>query len=79
MKRTRDPLDIVIFKRARAKAKLTLNEAKKLSWQNYCSSLSSNTTLGQVWSTLNRFNRQQTDTHIPTLHQNGVTGTNGKH
>ena len=28
MKRTRDPLDIVIFKRARAKVKLTLNEAK---------------------------------------------------
>ena len=30
MKRTRDPLDIVIFKRARAKAKLTLNKAKKI-------------------------------------------------
>ena len=29
MKRTRDPLDIVIFERARAKAKLTLTEAKK--------------------------------------------------
>ena len=79
MKRTRDPLDIVIFKRARAKAKLTLNEAKKLSWQNCCFSLSSNNTLGQVWSTLKRFNRQQTDTNIPTLHQNGVTDTIGKH
>ena len=76
MKRTRDPLDIVVFKRARAKAKLTLNEAKKSSWQNYCSSLSSSTKLGQVWSALKTFNRQQSDTHIPTLHQNGVTGTN---
>ena len=54
MKRTRDPLDIVIFKRARAKVKSTLNEAKKLSWQNYCSSLSSSTKLDQVWSTLQK-------------------------
>ena len=68
MKRTRNPLHIVIFKRARAKAKITLNEAKKSSWQNDCSSLSSNTKLGQVWSTLKRFNRQQTNTHIPMLH-----------
>ena len=68
-----------MFKRARAKAKLTLNEAKKLPWQNYCSSLSSNTKLGQVLSTLKRFNRQQTDTHIPTLHQNGETSTNDQH
>ena len=29
MKRIRDLLDIVIFKRARAKAKLTLNKTKK--------------------------------------------------
>ena len=35
MKRIRDLLDIVIFKRARAKAKLTLNEAKKLSWLHF--------------------------------------------
>ena len=79
MERTRDPLDIVIFKRARANATLTLNEAKKSSWQNYCSLLCSDTKLGQVWSILKRLNRQQTDTHIPTLHQNDVTGTNDQH
>ena len=26
-----------------------------------------------------RLNRQQTDTHIPTIHQNDVTGTNDQH
>ena len=50
-----------------------------MPWQNYCSSLSSNTKLGQVWSTLKRCNRQQTDTQISTLHQNGVTSTNDQH
>jgi len=79
MMRTRDPQDIIVFKRARAKAKVVLNDAQKATWQNYCSTLSTTTKLGQVWTTINKFKRQQTDRYIPTLHQNGITGTNDLH
>ena len=79
MLRTRDPQDIIIFKRLRAKAKKILNKAKQDCWQNYCSSISSNVNLGQVWSTIKKFNRQQTTARIPPLHQNGIVGTNDQH
>ena len=75
MLKTGNPTDVLIFKRARAKAKKILNEKKKSCWQNYCSSISSNTKLGQVWSTVRRFSRQQNSSHFPSLQQNGITST----
>ena len=45
MKRTRSPLDTIIFKRCRAKARQFILETKRSSWHNYCNSLKSNSHL----------------------------------
>ena len=79
MLKTQNPTDILIFKRARAKAKKILNEEKNSCWQNHCSSISLNTKLGQVWSTVRRFSRQQNSSHFPSLQQNGITNTSDQH
>ena len=79
MLKTRNPTDILIFKRVRARAKKILNERKKSCWQNYCFSISSNTKPGQVWLTVRRFSRQQNSSHFPSLQQNGITSTSDRH
>ena len=79
MLKTRHPTDIVTFKRTRAKAKKIVNETKQSCWQIYCSSISSNAKLGQIWSTVRKFTRQQTSSHFPPLQQHGITSTNDRH
>jgi len=48
MKRTWLSRDIIIFKRCRVKARRVLLEAKSNSWQQFCTSLTSNTNLSKV-------------------------------
>ena len=50
MKRTRLQCDIIIFKRCRAKARSFILEAKTSSWQQYCTSLSSNSNRSRLAS-----------------------------
>ena len=79
MLETSHPSNIKIFKRTRAKAKKILNAAKQSCWENYCSSISSNAKLGQVWSNIQRFTGQQTSSHFPCLQQHSITSTNNQH
>ena len=70
---TRDPQDIIIHKRARAKAKKIIKNSQSTDWQNYCSSISSNIKLNQIWLTIKRFTKHPNSTHIPPLKQNGIS------
>ena len=48
MKQTWLLRDVIIFKRCRAKVRRVILEAKSSSWQQFCSSLTSNTNLSKV-------------------------------
>ena len=75
MIRTRDPQDILIYKRTRAKAKKITNNAQSINWQNYCSSISFNIKLNQIWSTIKRFNKQANSIHIKVIELNDISTT----
>jgi len=79
MRRTRRPLDILIFKRRRAIARKVILAAKQLSWRNYCTSISNNTKPPMVWRTIKKFPGSITFTRIPQLEQNGIRANNNQH
>jgi len=54
-RRTRSPLDILIFKRFMAKARKVILEAKQSTWRSYCTSINSNIKLSTVWTTIKKF------------------------
>jgi len=73
MKLTRLECDIIIFKRCRAKARRVILEAKTSSWQQYRTSLTSNSNLSHVWKLIKSFSGNRSH-HIPTLVANGISG-----
>jgi len=79
MKCTISPLDIIIFKRCRVKAKQIILESKRSSSHNYCNSLKSNSHLAQFWRTIKKFPGQSSCYHIPSLHQNWIIAKNNQH
>jgi len=54
-------------------------EAKTSYWQQYCTSISSNTNLSHVWQVIKCFSGQPSVHHIPTLVANGISGKNNQH
>ena len=79
MKRTRSQIDIIIFKRCRAKARRTILAAKETSWRHYCSSTTNNSKLTKVWRTIAKFSGKRTLTYVPALTHDGITGRNDRH
>jgi len=79
MKPTRLKCDIIIFKRCRAKAWRVVFEAKTSSWQQYSTSLTSNSNLSHVWKVIKSFSGNRSPHHIPTLVANGISGKNNQH
>jgi len=77
--RTRQPLDILIFKRRRAITRKVILAAKQQSWRSYCTSINNNTKLPMVWRTIKKFSDSLTFTHIPQLEQNGIRANNNQH
>ena len=68
MKRTRHPTDIIVFKRLRAKARQTILKAKQDAWEDYCSSITNNAKLANVWRVVKKFTRTTSgSSSIPTL------------
>ena len=78
MKRTRLQCDIIIFKRCRAKARRVILEAKTSSWQQYCTSLTSNSNISHDWKVIKSFSGNRSH-HILTLVANGISGKNNQH
>ena len=79
MKCTRSPVDIIIFKRCRAKPRQIILESKRSSWHNYCNSLKSSSHLTQFWRTTKKFSGQRSCYHIPSLQQNRIIAKNNQH
>jgi len=79
MQRTRWQCDIIIFRRCRAKARKAILEAKTSSWQQYCTSLTSNSILSHVWKVIKSFSRNWSPHHIPALVANVISGKNNQH
>jgi len=67
MKRTRGPIDILIFKRCRANARRVILEAKQSSWANFNNALTSNSKLSTVWNVIKKFYGHHPRQFIPSL------------
>jgi len=79
MKRTRAPLDVIIFKRCRAKARRVIFEAKQSSWENFCNILTSNSKLSTVRNMIKNFSSHHPRQLIPSLLQGSITACNNQH
>ena len=67
MMRTRHPLDIITYKRLRAKPRKIILQAKRDCWQQYCNSINSNTKLTTVWKALKKFSDNNYNFYMPVL------------
>ena len=65
--KTKNPVDLIEFKRLKAVARRTYNVAQKTSWQTYVSSINSDTPLKQIWKRINKIRQKYNGSHIPTL------------
>ena len=79
MKRARVPLDVIIFKRCRAKARRVILEVKQSSWENFCNALTSNSKLSTVWNVIKKFSGHHPREFIPSLRQGSTTACNNQH
>ena len=79
MKRTWLSRDIIIFKRCRVKARRVLLEAKSTSWQQFCTSLTSNTNLSKVQKVIESFFGNRSPYFIPTVRAQGISAKNNQH
>ena len=73
MKRTRSPIDVLIFKRCSAKARRVILEAKQSSWANFYNALTSNSKLSTVWNVIKKFSGRHPRQLIPSLWQGSIT------
>ena len=73
MMRTRHPLDILTYKRLRAKTRKVILQAKRDCWQQYCNSVNSNTKLTTVWKALKKFSGNNCNFYMPALKNNDNT------
>lgn len=79
--------NIIAFKKARAKARLLINNAKKQSWQEFISQLNSQTPRQQIWNTIRKITPKFQTEPIPARtntsrfnqqHTNNRTNGNNK-
>ena len=63
--------NLIAFRKARAFAKRTIQEAKRVSWREYVSRLNRFTPMTQVWSQIKRISGQFSSTPLPVLHVDG--------
>jgi len=71
--------DIIIFKWCRARARRVILETKLSSWQQFCTSFTSNTNLSKVWKVIKSFSGHHSSYFIPMLHAQGISAKNKQH
>ena len=59
--------NLIAFRKARAFARRTINEAKAVSWRDYVSSLNRFTPMTQVWTRLKRISGRLSSSPLPVL------------
>ena len=71
----RHPSEInhINFKKARAKARLTINTAKRNSWHDFVGTINCHTPLSKVWNVVNRIRKKEKTSYIPRLVSQGRT------
>jgi len=78
-KRTRAPIDVLIFKRCRPKARRVILEAKQSSWENFYNALTSNSKLSTVWNVIKKLSGHHPQQFFPSLRQGSITACNNQH
>lgn len=63
------PENLIQYKYRRALARKVIKSAKKNSWRNYCSNLSGETPITQLWSTVKRMNGVGRRANFPVLRE----------
>lgn len=76
MKRRHTEANKIRYKRAKAIARFTLNNARRKSWQEYVGSINQRTTLHNVWKKVQKIKGKYQPTPTPALIQNGGNITN---
>ena len=66
------------FKLLRAKARKTIKQAKKISWQNYINKLNSSTKTNTVWKMIRKISGKNQSTPLKHLIKNNTQVTNKK-
>ena len=66
---TRTEADLIEYKKLKALAQKTIRFEQKSYWENYCGSLTSNTSLSSVWRMSKRMTGNNTTRRIPTIIQ----------
>jgi len=79
MKRTRAPIDVLIFKGCPAKDGKVILEAKQSSWENFRNALTSNSKLSTVWNVIKKLSGHHPRQFIPFRRQGSITVCNNQH
>lgn len=58
-------LNLMEYKKQDAIAKKTIKETKRKSWREYCSSLSKNTPMKEIWNKVNAYKNRKQKNNIP--------------
>ena len=69
--KSKDPCDLIDYKRLKAKARQIYNSAQKKSWQEYVSKINSETSVTQIWKRVNKLRGKHKGSHVPSLRYNG--------
>ena len=68
---TKDPCDLIEFKRLKAIARKVYHEAQRESWKTYVSNINSETSIKQIWNRVNKLRGKYKGSHTPSLKVNG--------
>jgi ribonuclease HI len=66
-RKTRDYSDNLQYRKLKAKARYTVNNSKKSSWQQFCTTINNNTKLSKVWRVIKKIGGKISTFKIPTL------------
>ena len=70
--------NVLVFKRLRPKARYTIKNQKKASWQSFCSSLNSITKPKTVWKVIRKIKGKKGNSSLTHLQVNGKLVTDYK-
>ena len=78
MKRSRDLMDCIRYREAKAVAQRTLREEQRECWRNYCTTLNEQSKTSEVWRISKKMIGRQTNRGIPMIVENNTKHVNNK-
>jgi len=70
--------NLLTYKRLKARARYLVKKSKKLSWQNYCSSMTSKTSSKKVWNCIRKIKGKKSQRKLTHLIKDGKVITDRK-